>query len=98
MRAVQSDFSKGKVSRVILRLALPMTVAQLVNVLYNIVDRIYIGHMPEGGSLALTGLGVCTPVILIVSAFAALISSGGAPRFSICAGSRERSCTLRITA
>ena len=55
-------------------LAVPSVAAQLINVLYNIVDRIYIGHIPKSGSLALTGVGVCMPVIMIVSAFAALVS------------------------
>jgi len=67
----------------LLKLAVPTVIAQLVNMLYNIVDRIYIGHIPNDGSLALTGLGVCMPLIMIVSAFAAIISSGGAPRASI---------------
>ena len=74
------------ISRLLFRLAIPTVIAQLVNMLYNIVDRIYIGHMPQVGSLALTGLGVCTPIILIVSAFAALVASGGAPRASISMG------------
>ena len=74
------------VGKLFWKLALPAIAAQLVNVLYNIVDRIYIGHMPQVGSLALTGLGVCTPIILIVSAFAALVASGGAPRASISMG------------
>lgn len=64
------------IGRLLFRLAIPTVIAQLVNMLYNIVDRIYIGHMPQVGSLALTGLGVCTPIILIVSAFAALVASG----------------------
>ncbi len=63
--------------------------AQLINMLYNIVDRIYIGHMPNNGDLALTGVGVCMPIIMIVSAFAALVSSGGAPRASIFMGKRD---------
>ena len=74
------------IGRLLFRLAIPTVIAQLVNLLYNIVDRIYIGHMPQVGSLALTGLGVCTPIILIVSAFAALVASGGAPRASISMG------------
>lgn len=74
------------VGRLLLKLAIPTVVAQLVNMLYNIVDRIYIGHMPGNGSAALTGVGVCLPVILIISAFAALVSSGGAPRASIFMG------------
>ena len=64
------------IGRLLLKLAVPTVVAQLVNMLYNIVDRIYIGHMPGDGSLALTGVGVCLPLIMIISAFAALISSG----------------------
>ena len=71
------------VGKLLLKLAIPSVIAQIVNMLYNIVDRIYIGHIPETGSLALTGLGVCMPLILIVSAFAAFVSSGGAPRASI---------------
>ena len=63
-----------------LKLSIPTVIAQLINMLYNIVDRIYIGHIPGEGSLALTGVGVCMPIIMIVSAFAALVSSGGAPR------------------
>ena len=74
------------VGKLLLKLAVPTVIAQLVNMLYNIVDRIYIGHMPQTGSLALTGLGVRTPIILIVSAFAALVASGGAPRASISMG------------
>ncbi len=74
------------VGRLLLRLALPTVTAQLINMLYNIVDRIYIGHIPEVGAMALTGVGVCLPIIMIVSAFAALISSGGAPRASIYMG------------
>lgn len=65
------------------KLSLPAIAAQVINLLYNLVDRIYIGHIPETGSLALTGLGVCMPIILIVSAFAALVSSGSAPRASM---------------
>ena len=68
------------------KLAIPTIAAQIINMLYNIVDRIYIGHMPQNGDLALTGVGVCLPLIMIVSAFAALISSGGAPRASIFMG------------
>ena len=71
------------------RLALPTVAAQLINMLYNIVDRMYIGHIPKTGAMALTGLGVCMPIIMIVSAFAALISVGGAPRASISMGRGE---------
>ena len=71
------------------KLSVPTVIAQLINMLYNVVDRIYIGHIPETGSLALTGVGVCMPLIMIVSAFAALVSSGGAPRASIFMGKQD---------
>ena len=74
------------VGRLLRRLALPTVTAQLINMLYNMVDRIYIGHIPEIGRLALTGVGVCMSLIMIVSAFAALVSCGGAPRASIFMG------------
>ena len=74
------------IKKLLPRLAVPTVIAQLVNTLYNIVDRIYIGHIPEVGSLALTGLGVCMPLILIVSAFSAFVAAGGAPRASIFMG------------
>ena len=67
-------------------LSLPTIAAQIINMLYNIVDRIYIGHIPETGALALTGVGVCMPLIMIVSAFAMLVGNGGAPRASIFMG------------
>jgi len=77
------------VGKLLFKLSIPTVVAQLVNMLYNIVDRIYIGHMPGDGSLALTGIGVCMPLIMLVSAFAALVSSGGAPRASIFMGKKD---------
>lgn len=77
------------IGRLLFSLALPTVVAQLINLLYNVVDRIYIGHIPEIGDLALTGVGVCMPIIMIVSAFAALVSSGGAPRASIFMGKND---------
>ena len=79
----KNDFSKGSVVGNILKLALPMTLAQLINVMYNIVDRIYIGMIPENATLALTGLGLCLPIISIVTAFANLFGMGGAPLCSI---------------
>ncbi len=74
------------VGRLLLRLALPTVAAQIINMLYNIVDRIYIGHIPNIGPDALTGVGVCMPLIMIVSAFAAFAAYGGAPRSSIFLG------------
>ena len=78
------------IGKLLFRLSIPTVVAQLINMLYNIVDRIYIGHMPGEGSLALTGVGVCMPIIMLVSAFAALVSSGGAPRASIFMGEKDQ--------
>lgn len=77
------------VGRLLVKLSLPAIAAQFVNMLYNIVDRIYIGHIPGEGALALTGVGVCLPLIMIVSSFAALVSMGGAPRASICMGQKD---------
>ncbi|MEG1431560.1 MATE family efflux transporter [Eubacterium sp.] len=79
------------VGGLLFKLALPAVAAQLINMLYNIVDRIYIGHIPEVGALALTGVGVCLPIIMIISAFAALVSMGGAPRASIFMGKGDDS-------
>lgn len=84
------------IGKLLLKLALPSVIAQVINMLYNIVDRIYIGHIPETGSLALTGLGLCLPLILIVSAFAALVGSGGAPRASIAMGKGDYQEAERI--
>ena len=82
--------------KLLFKLAVPSVVAQIINMLYNMVDRIYIGHMAEGGSLALTGLGVCMPIIMVVSAFAALVSMGGAPRASIAMGRGDNSAAEYI--
>ena len=76
--------------QLLLKLALPTVAAQLINMLYNIVDRIYIGHIPDIGATALTGVGVCMPLIMIVSAFAALVGYGGAPRASIFMGKQDK--------
>ena len=80
------DLGSGKVSRLLFSLALPTITSQIVNMLYNLVDRVYIGHMKPVdtvGALALTGVGVCLPIIMLISAFAALVGMGGAPRASI---------------
>ncbi len=77
------DLGKGSVARLIIKLAVPAVISQLVNMLYNIVDRMYIGHMPEEGVLALTGLGLCFPVMMLVSSFSALFGMGGAPLAAI---------------
>ena len=82
----KGDFSRGKVSGNILRLGLPMMLAELVHVLYSIVDRMYIGRMPGDGTIALTGLGVCFPLITLIGAFANLCSTGGATLATIARG------------
>ena len=79
----KSDFSKGSIYKHILALALPMTIAQLVQVAYNIVDRIYIGHLPDSSTLALTGIGLTFPIITIIMAITNLFGMGGAPLCSI---------------
>ena len=84
------------IGKLLRQLAVPTVIAQLVNMLYNIVDRIYIGHIPGDGDLALTGVGVCLPLILIVSAFAALVASGGAPRASIYMGKQDHDTAEKI--
>ena len=84
------------IGKLLLKLSIPTVIAKLINMLYNIVDRIYIGHIPGEGSLALTGVGVCMPIIMIVSAFAALVSSGGAPRASIYMGKQDDEAAEQI--
>ncbi len=84
------------VGKLLLKLAIPTVIAQMMNMLYNIVDRIYIGHIPGDGTPALTGVGVCMPLILIVSAFGALISSGGAPKASIYMGQGEHATAEKL--
>lgn len=88
--------AKEPIGKLLLKLAIPTVIAQVVNMLYNIVDRIYIGHIPDVGSLALTGVGVCMPIIMIVSAFAALIGTGGAPRSSIFMGKNDKESAEKI--
>lgn len=87
---------KEPVGKLLFKLALPAITAQLINMLYNLVDRIYIGHIPEIGSLALTGVGVCMPIIMLVSVFAALVSMGGAPRSSIFMGRGDKTTAEKI--
>ena len=85
-----ADLGNDPVGRLLVRLALPTITAQIVNLLYNIVDRIYIGRIPLEGKLALTGMGVTFPVITLISAFSALVGMGGAPRASIALGAGEK--------
>ena len=96
MQNNQNFLGTEPIGKLLLKLSIPTVIAQLINMLYNIVDRIYIGHIPGDGSLALTGVGVCMPIIMIVSAFAALVSSGGAPRASICMGKQDNQSAEQI--
>ena len=100
MAAPKGDFSKGKVSALIVKLGLPIMLAELVHVLYNIVDRMYIGHIDEVGTTALTGLGVCFPLITLIGAFANLCSTGGATLSTIARGegNDERAARIMETA
>jgi len=84
-----NDFSVGSVKRRIISQAIPLTLAQIVQLLYNVVDRIYIGHLPEVGNMALTGLGITFPVIILISAFTSLFGQGGTPLFAIARGRRD---------
>ena len=96
MAVPKGDFSKGKVSGLILKLSLPIMLAELVHVLYNIVDRMYIGHMEGVGTDALTGLGVCFPLITLIGAFANLSSTGGATLSTIARGEGDNERAERI--
>ena len=84
------NLGEGSVGRLLVKLAVPSIVAQMVNLLYNMVDRIYIGHIPGSGDIALTGLGLCFPIIMIITAFSNLIGAGGAPRVAIHRGKGEQ--------
>ena len=86
MAQIKTDFSKGSVKKLILSQAIPLTLAQAVQLLYNVVDRIYIGHLPQTGDLALTGLGITFPVIVLIAGFTSLYSTGGATLFAIARG------------
>ena len=82
----QHDFSQGSVWRQILAQALPLTIAEIVQLLYNIVDRVYMGHLPEADSMALTGIGLVFPIVSLIGAFTSLFGTGGAPLFAIARG------------
>ncbi|MCD8086264.1 MAG: MATE family efflux transporter [Clostridiales bacterium] len=93
---MKGDFTQGKMWRNILAQAVPLTVAQLVQVLYNIVDRIYIGHLPGEGELALTGIGISAPIVTLISAFTLLFGQGGAPLCAIAEGAGNQDRAQRI--
>lgn len=95
-QAKRPDMSEGSVKRLIVKMALPAVLAQVVNLLYNIVDRIYIGHMPEVGGNALTGVGLFTPILMLITAFAMLCGSGGAPNVGIALGEGNKEKAEKI--
>ena len=80
MAQAKQDMGSGSVKKLMLQLMIPAVVAQVVNLLYNIVDRIYIGHIAGIGAAALTGVGLFTPILMLLNAFAMLVGAGGAPR------------------
>lgn len=91
-----NDFSKGKVWRNIVAQAIPLTLAQLVQLLYNVVDRIYIGHLPGADSMALTGVGLTFPVVTMIAAFTSFFGTGGTPLFSIARGAKDEEKASRV--
>ena len=92
----QNNLGEGSVGKLLFKLALPAIVAQVVNLLYNMVDRIYIGHIPEEGDIALTGLGLAFPIIMLVTAFSSLVGAGGAPQAAIAMGRGEKEKAEKI--
>lgn len=94
--ANRPNMGEGNVKSLLLKMAIPAVLAQVVNLLYNIVDRIYIGHMPEVGDLALTGVGLFTPMLMLMTAFAMLCGSGGAPNAGIALGREEKEKAEKI--
>ena len=93
---VKQDMGTGSVKKLMVQMAVPALVGQVVNLLYNIVDRIYIGHIPEIGGAALTGVGLFTPILMLITAFAMLCGAGGAPRAAIAMGQGDRDKAEKI--
>ena len=96
MAQAKQDMGSGSVKKLMLQLMIPAVVAQVVNLLYNIVDRIYIGHIPGIGAAALTGVGLFTPILMLLNAFAMLIGAGGAPRTAIAMGQGDKKQAEKI--
>ena len=90
------DMGSGSIPKLLAQLAIPAVVAQIINLLYNIVDRIYIGHIPEIGASALTGVGLCMPILMLINAFAMLAGAGGAPRAAIAMGKKDNETAEKI--
>ena len=97
-QSTQRDMGSGSVGRLLLQLAIPSVVAQVINLLYNIVDRIYIGHIPGTGAAALTGVGLFMPILMLINAFAMMAGSGGAPRAAIAMGQGNKEEAEKIVA
>ena len=96
MAQAKQDMGSGSVKKLMLQLMIPAVVAQVVNLLYNIVDRIYIGHIEGIGAAALTGVGLFTPILMLLNAFAMLVGAGGAPRTAIALGQGDRQQAEKI--
>ena len=96
MQTKKQDMGSGSIPKLLAQLAIPAIVAQIVNLLYNIVDRIYIGHMAEVGAHALTGVGLFTPILMLINAFAMLAGAGGAPRAAISMGAKDHATAEKI--
>ena len=94
----KQDMGSGSIKKLMVQMAVPALVGQIINLLYNIVDRIYIGHIPEIGGLALTGVGLFTPILMLITAFAMMAGSGGAPRAAIAMGQGNREKAEKIVA
>ena len=92
------DMGTGSIPKLLAQLAIPAVIAQIINLLYNIVDRIYIGHIPEVGASALTGVGLFVPILMLINAFAMLAGSGGAPRAAIAMGRKDLNTAEKIAA
>ena len=92
----QSELGTKSISKLLFSMAIPAITAQIINLLYNLVDRMYIGHIPKVGATALTAVGVTMPIIMVISAFAALVSMGGAPRSSIMMGKGDKDTAEKI--
>ena len=96
LQSKETNLGKDRIGSLFFALAVPAITSQVVNALYNMVDRMYIGHIPGSGAAALTGVGVAFPLIMIISAFAALVSMGGAPRASIMMGKGDNEQANKI--
>ena len=98
MASTKQDMGTGSIKKLMLQMAVPAVVGQIINLLYNIVDRIYIGHIPEVGGTALTGVGLFTPILMLITAFAMLAGAGGAPRAAIAMGKGDKDSAEKIMA